>query len=225
MPVTVIYGLVDPRTQELRYVGKTSRELIERLRCHLKPGSLKAETHNSHWLRQLKSLSLKPDIFIIEEVPEIASWQEYEQFWIAYYRSIGCLLTNSTPGGEGRKKGSKQSEAAKSKIGAASRKRAAEGGYFTDETRKKMSINRARAGNEKLRGRKQSPETIAARAKAITGRLLSATHREALKRGWEKRRKRFSGPNKGKIASPETKMKMKAAHKICACLTHQKGRT
>lgn len=60
----------------------------------------KGDNYRIHWLNQLKSLNLKPEIFVIEEVSE-ENWQEAERFWIAYFRYIGADLTNSTDGGEG----------------------------------------------------------------------------------------------------------------------------
>ena len=40
-------------------------------------------------------------VVLIEVVPPGGDWVESEVFWIAYFRSIGANLVNTTPGGEG----------------------------------------------------------------------------------------------------------------------------
>lgn len=94
----IIYGLVDPRDGQLRYVGKSVRGL-GRPKEHT---SRKNErTHKANWIQQLQALGLKYEIVIIQELdgPEILS--QAEVFWIAYFRQLGCNLTNATDGGEG----------------------------------------------------------------------------------------------------------------------------
>jgi len=96
----VIYGLVDPRDQQLRYVGKTIVSLSARFDAHLNTARYKKrKTRTVNWLRGLLAIGLKPEIFEIERVS--SGWIETEQFWIAYFRFIGCRLTNHTDGGEG----------------------------------------------------------------------------------------------------------------------------
>lgn len=91
-----VYGLQDPLTQELRYVGATNN-LQRRMVAHL---SSSRKTHKERWVRSLLDRGLKPDIFVIEEISE-KDWRESERFWIAYFRYIGANLTNHTDGGEG----------------------------------------------------------------------------------------------------------------------------
>lgn len=96
---TSIYGLVDPRTNELRYVGKTIQPLNDRLRIHLYDARRGLKRYVCNWIRQVLRDGLEPEIFEIESVQE--DWIEQEQFWIAYFRYIGARLTNGTIGGEG----------------------------------------------------------------------------------------------------------------------------
>jgi len=139
----IVYGLTDPRTNELRYVGKTDKGLEVRLQQHLQPAYLRPNTHKNAWIKLLKREALRPDIFVIEETQD----PEAEQFWISYYKSIGCDLTNGTVGGEGWKVGTKHSEAAKKKISEAHMGRKKEyetwnkgkTGIYSEETLKKMS--------------------------------------------------------------------------------------
>ena len=96
-----IYGLVDPRTGYVRYVGK-SHNPKNRLNGHLIERRLKDNTHKSHWLNSLVSCGLKPELIILEETNR-NDWPSAETKWIAYYRSIPGYpkLTNKTNGGEG----------------------------------------------------------------------------------------------------------------------------
>lgn len=99
IPATIIYGLADPRDGQLRYVGKTVRDLEWRLRGHLN-GARKKRNRKDHWINRLILKDLRPDIFVIEVVRD-GDWVEAERFWIAYFRAIGANLLNYTSGGEG----------------------------------------------------------------------------------------------------------------------------
>jgi hypothetical protein len=96
---TIIYGLVDPRNQELRYVGKTIQPLENRLRLHIGDARKIKRRHVCSWIKQLMANGLEPEIFEIDRAGD--DWSEREQFWIAYFRYIGSRLTNQTVGGEG----------------------------------------------------------------------------------------------------------------------------
>lgn len=98
-----IYCLIDPRTNEIRYVGKTCSSLKERLRQHL--GQSCGNGHKQAWLQQLKNLKLKPIIETLEIVigSDDKDWQELERFWILYLKFIGGRLVNLDSGGIGGK--------------------------------------------------------------------------------------------------------------------------
>ena len=55
----VIYGLIDPRNGELRYVGQTVRLPQLRLSQHLSIAKKGAKSYNYFWLRQLLAEGLK----------------------------------------------------------------------------------------------------------------------------------------------------------------------
>jgi group I intron endonuclease len=93
-----IYALIDPRTDEIRYVGKTNQKLQSRLTTHMNENS---SCHRVHWLNQLKALGMRPKITVLENVPEDKAWQESERFWIKHLRLQGVNLTNNTSGGDG----------------------------------------------------------------------------------------------------------------------------
>jgi hypothetical protein len=96
-PQAYIYGLHDPRTGELRYIGKSIRP-IERLGNHINE---RTNTHRGHWIAELTRLSLRPVLVIIDSVPANSDWQSIERVYIAGALEDGCRLTNSTAGGEG----------------------------------------------------------------------------------------------------------------------------
>jgi hypothetical protein len=95
-----IYGLQDPETKECRYVGFTSGSLVNRLICHISEAKKQSKRHKERWIRTLFTRQLLPEIFEIAPTrPDC--WQEDERFYIAYFKYIGCRLTNACAGGEG----------------------------------------------------------------------------------------------------------------------------
>jgi len=98
MAAVMIYGLADPRTSELKYIGRTARQLAQRLNEHI--CSAKKRYHRN-WLEDLKKSGLRPDIFEIEKHETHEEGLIAEIFWIAYFKSLGCQLTNLAKGGKG----------------------------------------------------------------------------------------------------------------------------
>lgn len=97
MEATVfIYALIDPRTDEIKYVGKTNN-LNARLYKHI---NIKLKTKVSCWIRSLLKADLLPIMEILDEVPD-SEWQFWEQYWIWLCMSWGFNLKNSTYGGDG----------------------------------------------------------------------------------------------------------------------------
>lgn len=92
-----IYILIDPRTNEIRYVGKSIRP-HERLTNHMND---KSECHRTHWLRELKAIGLRPRIEIVETLQGDWPWQDSERIWIAKLKHMGARLVNNTSGGDG----------------------------------------------------------------------------------------------------------------------------
>lgn len=116
--VTYIYGLIDPRNHQLRYVGKTVLTPARRLVTHRwQARKAKQKRHVLAWLSGLDADGVIPEIVEIERVPPLGDWEDAEQFWIAYFRFIGADLCNLTVGGDGAP-GAKASEARKAKMRA-----------------------------------------------------------------------------------------------------------
>lgn len=116
----LIYGLIDPRTQQLRYVGKSCSGL-KRPRQHRSPGGIKRATgHAGSWLRSLFAAGLRPEFCVLEEHGNSEDLLESEVFWIGYFKMIGANLTNMQAGGDGRHHGMKMSNESRknSSVGA-----------------------------------------------------------------------------------------------------------
>lgn len=97
----IIYALCDPRTGEVRYIGKSS-DGLRRPESHAKPGVLRREkSHVKNWIKSLVVLGLRPQIEIVEEHVSNETLNEAERFYIVYFRFLGFRLTNQTEGGEG----------------------------------------------------------------------------------------------------------------------------
>jgi hypothetical protein len=95
----LVYGLVDPRSGELRYVGKSCSGLA-RPRAHAR--RLKWDRgHCRNWVKSLVDAGLKPEVEVLEGHETAEALVEAEKHFIAYFRSIGCNLTNVTAGGDG----------------------------------------------------------------------------------------------------------------------------
>jgi len=95
---TIIYFLVDPRTDEIRYVGKTEQKLEARITSHMRD---RENSHKVHWLNQLRKENLRPRGVILSVVNDGECWKEAERYWIAKLKEMGARLTNNTIGGDG----------------------------------------------------------------------------------------------------------------------------
>lgn len=162
---TSIYALSDPRSSDVRYIGKTYMPLAERLGGHIAAAKRGKRAHSASWIRELLSIGAAPVISRIETVPAGEDWASREGYWIAFYRSFGGL-TNHTDGGDGWA-GQRHSAEAKAKIGARHK-----GRIISQETRDKISA--AHVG-------KSISEAARNRISAsLKGRLFTAEHRQRM---------------------------------------------
>lgn len=91
----VIYGLTDPRTGAVRYVGKAN-DAAKRLQTHIRDARRSKRPVNC-WVRKLTGLGLAPGLIVLEEVD--GDWRDAERRIIAQYRALGPLL-NVADGGD-----------------------------------------------------------------------------------------------------------------------------
>jgi hypothetical protein len=106
----IVYSLIDPRDNELFYIGKTIQG-SKRFNEHFKDSSLKVDgnTKKANKIRKLKKLGLKPSINILYNLGNCqfdkntinTILYEKEQELIEFYKMIGYDLTNHQDGGPG----------------------------------------------------------------------------------------------------------------------------
>lgn len=84
----IIYALLDPRNDAIRYVGITKQTLKERTRQHLKSARNGIRLPVCAWIRKLLSESLKPSVKILEDTDDMMR----EAFWIAHHGGTAKLL-------------------------------------------------------------------------------------------------------------------------------------
>lgn len=153
---TYIYILIDPETNQVRYIGKT-KSLKRRYNQHISECS-KLKSHKNNWLLSLKNKNLRPEMVVIDETDK-NDWIFLEQWYIQLYRSWGYRLTNLTDGGEGVY-GHVHSEQTRNKISQGNK-----GKKVSDETKKKIS--------EAFKGKKLSEEDKLKRSEAAKKRGIS----------------------------------------------------
>lgn len=184
----LIYGLVDPRTDELRYIGLSTTGW-ERIRHHLVAARSERANSYSHqwrlynWLRSIAKDELEPVVRILERSVSDEELSDAEILWIAHYRSLGYRLFNRHLGGfagrasdETRKLISEAVKRALQRPDVRARHAAVNvGRKFTDEHRANLAASiratmtpeRRALNAEALRGRKHTVETRAKISAAV----------------------------------------------------------
>lgn len=98
----LVYGLQDPDTGAIRYVGQSSRGLA-RPKTHNEPKRNReaGNRHKAAWVAQVHARGSAVAIVVLEEFRDAADLNDAERFWIAQARGLGWPLTNLTSGGGG----------------------------------------------------------------------------------------------------------------------------
>jgi len=97
MTTTFIYALSDPRTDAVRYIGK-SNDPEYRYKLHIRKTA--DNTKKSKWVRSLLIAGVSPTLDVIDEVPN-DEWSFWEQHWIQVFKGWGFDLVNGDNGGLG----------------------------------------------------------------------------------------------------------------------------
>ncbi len=92
-----IYGLVDPRDNQIKYIGNTNN-IKKRYYEHLKI-STRLESKKQKWVKELLVLNFKPKMKVLLETTEDKRYFLEKEF-IAHYKQF-CDLKNTTEGGKG----------------------------------------------------------------------------------------------------------------------------
>lgn len=163
--VTRIYGLLDPVSGELRYIGKTVKTLRHRLRGHLFD-SKKKSNYRERWVSSLLVRGLQPAIEEFDVVEGDGSAEEIACIGVA--RALGCRLTNGTDGGDGAP-GRELSAETRRKIGDANKKQL--GAKRSAQMRARLSD--AMKGNKRCAGRSLTDTHKARISDALKGITVS----------------------------------------------------
>lgn len=178
---TKIYALTEV-DGEIRYIGKTSGKLEQRLYKHLTEAhNIKEKSYKNNWIRSMLNKGCIPPITLVGEVEGNGNVAEIS--WIAYGRDEFWRLTNGTLGGDG----GRHTEETKKKIGLSNLGKNL-GKHPTEATKEKIRLSQL--GNKHSLGFKHSEATIE------KNRLCHLGNKNLL----------------GKHFSEETKLKMSLSH-------------
>ena len=215
---TFIYGLVDPITNKVRYVGKSINPK-RRLYFHVREaqGNQLENSHKLNWIRKLLSQELCPTLKILQECA-VDDWQKAEKYWISKYRKDKLGLTNVLDGGNSppllsdltneQRNYHSQRVSQSNKV----RKPPNEGRKWSEEYKDGMSIALSGENNSMFGlkgedhpayGRIVSSETRERLSKAATGSkngMYGKTHSDEA-------REKLSKSSEGRMQSDETKAK------------------
>lgn len=89
-----VYALLDPRSQQIRYVGICA-DIKRRMRQHLSDAKHGKQLPVYDWIRDLIAANSRPACEPIERTDD----DEREAYWINFYREQGHPLTNLMSGG------------------------------------------------------------------------------------------------------------------------------
>lgn len=87
-----IYGLIDPNTKELRYIGRTIN-LESRMKGHVNLNEISTEAHRE-WKRELRAMNQKPETVIFESCENKEEAKKSEASWILFAIGRGSNLVN-----------------------------------------------------------------------------------------------------------------------------------
>lgn len=141
-----IYILVDPLTNQVRYVGQTISKFKERLRQHIYRSVKRNKSHKDSWILSLHNKGLKP---LIEEV-DCVNYNEldfWEKYYISLYKSWGFSILNLDDGGQ---KGQRMTQESKDKISLS-----LTGKKQSEETKLKRSLSNKIAWSDEILRQKQ----------------------------------------------------------------------
>lgn len=97
MSAPCVYGLIDPRTGAVHYIG-ASKNLYKRVYSHWSNGTRAKAVDD--WFSDLRKNGLKFEVRILETTT-VDRLEIAERLWIAHAASLRWPLTNATRGGKG----------------------------------------------------------------------------------------------------------------------------
>lgn len=186
-----IYGLTDPNSRAIRFVGVTTLDVLARYQLHLRD---RAKNKKCAWVRDLLNSGLGPGLVVLEKVKNVEDRFTRELMWITRLLISGADLLNTGIGGPRNTGVRKHSLESRNKMSVVLR-----GRKFSAEHRKKLSLASATKGkNFSVETRKRMSLahlglslSVGARAKisnVLKGHKVSEKTRKKLKDAWVKRR-------------------------------------
>lgn len=157
-----VYGLIDPRDEEIRYVGcTTAKYLSSRLNDHLTSARhQKSRDHGAlraGWLRGILAVDLRPRIVLLQTAFSKEEAAQVEDEWIQRFAG---QLTNQLAGGPGAPNPSPELRQHRSEVQKRLWAKRPQSDRDAVGERGKASIRRAQArGREVWTGQKHSLET------------------------------------------------------------------
>lgn len=97
----LIYALVDPRNNEIRYIGQ-SRTGLKRPKSHAMPYAIKNDKNKSHkrsWIKNMEEAGVAYKILVLKNFDTFEPLNEWERIYIEMYKNLGAPLTNHHRGG------------------------------------------------------------------------------------------------------------------------------
>ena len=158
MRVGLIYGLHDPFTEELRYVGQTWCSLGRRLSQHVALSKSKTNRHVLSWISSLLEKGGRPIIRELGRADTVEELDALEVKTISEAKLRGDRLTNHAVGGKGRKgspsprKGVRLSEEVKAKISRSRKGQATFTGKKHSDHTKAVISGKQKGNKYRLRG-------------------------------------------------------------------------
>jgi group I intron endonuclease len=216
MRITFIYVLIDPITNEIKYVGKSDKP-DRRFKKHLKEDK---NTYKNNWIKSLTSIGQEPIMEIMDEVL-FSEWSFWEKYWISQLKSWGFKLTNLTEGGDGGNFGylvnKKISEKLKGRVLTDEWKenisKSRKGKKLSEKTKNKLSEKLL--GNNRAKGLEHSEDFKLYMSNKFTGKnnpMFGKKHRlesvEKIKKVLSEKNKGINNPFYGKKHTQNSKNKM-----------------
>lgn len=133
----VVYGLLDPDTKELRYIGITRRDIKYRLSEHINDAD-RGSTYPVHrWLRKLDKM---PDICVLSVALSESDLLEDERYFVIRYKALKKKrLLNAIGGGLGSYDPSPETRL-KMSLSTTGSKNPMYGRQHTESTKKKIAL-------------------------------------------------------------------------------------
>lgn len=197
MKTTFIYELIDPRTNDPYYIGKSNNPKV-RLNTHIKRAQNNLSyVYKENWIRSLLKEGLKPIMNIIDEV-SFEEWEFWEKYYISLYKSFGFNLTNTTEGGEGGNSKNQSKDTIKKRIETRKNNNKP---WISEEQKEKIRVKMM--GNKNMLGKYHSLESKI---------KMSIKHKENITSEFKEKMRIINLGNKnrkGKKCSEETKNKLR----------------